>query len=124
MHPYHDTLIRHPRDVDTVIAAGANVSPMWTALRARIDARADAETMLQRYTTVLLTGEGDLTALRAAALAEVTAGSVNAAAVENAALAIAGRKLVELYASSAAEVYSHCAARFDAAALRSSARSA
>lgn len=74
MHPYHDTLIRPLRDVDTVIGAGANISPMCTALRARIDGRADAETMLQRYTTALLTGQGDLTALRAGALAEVTAG--------------------------------------------------
>jgi len=91
---------------------------MWTALRARIDNRADAETMLQRYATALLTGEGDLTALRAGALAEITAGPVNTATVENSVLAIAGQKLVELFASSAAEVYSHCAARFDTAAQR------
>lgn len=103
------------------VLAGVGIEPPagWQELRDRFTDNPGA-TMLDRYIRAVVDGDpkADLIALRAAALAESTAGSADRAAVSNAVKKAVGSRLRDLYAPVAGANYTVVAKLFDTAATQ------
>lgn len=112
-------LARHLTDTDIVIAAGAAMPASWTALRDRHAQPLDSS-MSRRYVEAVLTGAGDLLALRTAAIAEVVAmnNQPAQAAIANVLDSAVAGELTAIYAPVGPGVYEHCADRFATAAAK------
>ena len=112
-------LARHLTDTDIVIAAGATMPASWTALRDRHAQPLDSS-MSRRYVEAVLTGAGDLLALRTAAIAEVVAmnNMPAQAAIANVLDSAVAAELQAIYAPVGPGVYDYCADRFAATAGR------
>ena len=112
-------LARHLADADIVLAAGALVPPSWTALRDRHAQPLDGS-MSRRYVEATITGQGDLLALRTAAIAEVVAmnNMPAQAAIANVLDSAVAAELQAIYAPTGPGVFDYCADRFAATAGR------
>ena len=112
-------LARHLADADIVLTAGALLPASWTALRDR-HAQPLEGSMSRRYVEATITGNGDLLALRTAAIAEVVAmnNQPAQAAVANILDDAVARELQAIYAPVGPGVYDYCADKFATTATR------
>jgi hypothetical protein len=104
----------HLAAVQTLTRAGFAPPAPWAALHNRYtEFFAMTRPMGARLAAAIISGEGDVPALRAAALAEETAKSTNVATVNNAVMAAVCDGLRAAYKPTAGRQYAAVAARFD-----------
>lgn len=112
-----ETWAAHTRGVEVLRAAGIPAPPEWVALRERYAKFIELpDHGVDRLAKGIVTGTGDLTELRAVAMAEAMARQSHDAGINERVQQAVLEELVRIYASAAPRNYKLAAGRFDTAA--------